>query len=115
MDVKIDDLDIKRKPCGDLLYIDAFDEMLQRVKIACTISKGSFVYDTEFGCMSAQTSIDDRALLQKLEMVFMEATINIGYDSLRVLSVNTHEKTAVIEVCYKDHIGTVEVTIDGKL
>jgi len=115
MDVKIDAFDTKRKPCGDLMYIDSFEELLQRVKIACTITKGSFVYDTSIGCMQISTGDDDTQLLQKLEMVFKEATINIGYDSLNVLEVDKDRKIAVVQVKCQDCVGTLEVTIDGKL
>ncbi len=113
MDVKIDNMDISKNSCGDAVYLNSFDELLQRVKIACTIKKGSFVYDRNFGVEISDIDFNDDMLPKKLEMIYKEATINIGYDNLKVVKVDKDNKTATICVVCGEFCETVEVTING--
>lgn len=112
MDVKIKDKDITTKACGDAVYISGFDEIIQRIKIASTIRKGSFVYDKNFGRCDFDTE-EDELVCQKLEMILKEATIGIGYDDLSVLSYDPDTKKAVVIVSCCSKTDTVEVTING--
>lgn len=117
MDVKIDNGDIVTKACGDALYIDGMDEIMQRIKIACSVKKGTFIYDRNLGSEGYTVSFDDSMLKSKLEMLFKEASIDIPYSDLSVVRVDkVGEK---LKVCIKITCGTesdtVEVTINGQL
>lgn len=115
MDVKIENKDIKISHTGTPLYIDEVEEIAQRVKIACSVRKGSFIYDRELGSYAHTLDVDDEMFIEKLEMIYKEATIDIPYTKLRVVSV---DKTAVPVVAYVEVVcGTksvvTEVTING--
>lgn len=112
MDVKIVSGDIGVKPCGDALYIDGFDEIKQRVMIACSIKKGDFVYDTKLGT-SSLCDVGDELVCDALEMIIKEATINVDYDNLEVLSFDKNTKRAVLKLTYKNKSENMEVTFNG--
>lgn len=115
MDVKIKDLDIVTKACGDALYIDGIDEIMQRIKIACSVKKGSFVYDKTFGSVACTLDFDDPMITQKLEMLFKEACIEVPYTDLSVLSVQKDgdKLKARVKITCHNESGTVEVTVNG--
>lgn len=114
MDVMIENMDIKTKACGDAQYLSGFDELCQRIKIACTIEKGSFCYDSNIGRLSFD-GFEDELVCDRLEMIFKEATIDICYDNLKVISFDKCSGVALIEVTYKENTAVVEVTIGGKI
>lgn len=115
MDVKIDNKDIVLTDCGVPQYIDGIDEIVQRVKIACSVKKGSFLYDRELGSYAHTVDLSQQSALEKLEMIYKEASIDIPYTDLKVLSVNTEdkEKSATIQICCGTKTVTTEVTING--
>lgn len=114
MDVKIMDKDTALGVDGAPVYIDSVEEILQRVKIACTIKKGSFPFDRQLGSYAHTLSLDDDLLTQKLEMIYKEATIDIPYSQLEVLSVNKDAltPTALVRVTCLNQSGETEVTIN---
>ncbi len=114
MDVKIENMDIVIKNNGDPLYISAVEEIAQRVKIACSLKKGSFCYNRELGCYDTSYDIDDDNIKDKLSMLFKEATIDIPYTDL---SVNKIEKTqsgyeAMLQLVCGDKTALLEVTLN---
>lgn len=115
MDVKIENMDTAIDACGDSVYISCAEEIAQRVKIACTIKKGDFVFDRELGSFAHTVSADDAMLSDKLEMMFKEATIDIPYTNLRVLSVDNigTALTAQIEITCGTNSATTEVELNG--
>lgn len=114
MDVKIKDKDTEIGANGDPVYIDGIKEILQRVKIACTIKKGSFPFDRQLGSYAHTLNLDDDLLIQKLEMIYKEATIDIPYSKLEVVSVdkNALTPTALVRVTCLNQSGETEVTIN---
>lgn len=116
MDIKIENNDIQIQPNGNTVYINGFDEIVQRVKIACTVKKGSFIYDRELGVDRGKKNMSDMST-QQLEMLFREACINIPYTSLEVVSVDsTDDKTtATIKITCGTQSVTTEVTVNGQL
>ncbi len=113
MDVKIENKDIATDSCYAPLYIQGIEEIAQRVKIACTIKKGSFVYDTNLGSFAHTIDLNDDMAKEKLEMIFKEATIDIPYTTLRVTKLDRDNKTAVVEVTCGEESAMTEVIVDG--
>lgn len=115
MDVRIDNKDMVINSCGDLCYVQGLDELLQRVKIACSIKKASFRYNRELGCDTDDIDMADPMLKEKLELVFCEATVGLVYDRLTVEKVvlDNDVLKATVNVSYMGQSGTTEVTING--
>lgn len=117
MDVKIENKDTKILFGGELCYVDSITELCQRVEIACTVTKGSFVYDTQLGSEKADFDPKDERLKEKLAMIFKEATIDIPCTDLSVIEVyeKDGEYFAKIEIVNGIDIIVTEVNIDAKL
>ncbi len=115
MDVKIENMDTALDSCGNCVYINSADELAQRVKIACTVRKGDFLYDRQLGSFAYSVSADDPMLREKLEMIFKEATIDIPYTDLSVLSIDTSKGviTAKIKITCGNSSATTEVEVNG--
>lgn len=113
MDVKIKDKDTQMSACGDCVYINAVEEVVQRVKIACSVCKGDFIYDRSLGSYINTVSTADPMLCDKLSMIFKEATIDIDYTDLKVLKVENNK--AIVEITCGGYSATTEVTINAKL
>lgn len=115
MDVKIADKDIALNACGDMTYIDCVDEIAQRVKIACSIRKGDFVYDRNLGSLAHTVRSSDPMLLEKLLMVFREACADIPYTDITVTKteVENEKITATVDVYCGDDSRSVEVIVDA--
>ena len=115
MDVKIDNKDTALDGCGNCVYINSVSELAQRVKIACTVKKGDFLYDRQLGRNACSISADDPMLKEKLEMIFKEATIDIPYTDLSVLSADSSKGviTAKIKITCGSSSATTEVEVNG--
>ncbi len=115
MDVKIENRDILLDSCGEPVYINGIEEIAQRVKIVCTLKKGDFVYDRELGRYDIAFDSDEQMLCDKLEMIFKEATIDIPYSNLQVISVQKNDRNIIakIEITCGIESATTEVTING--
>ncbi len=113
MDVKIENKDIATDSCYSPLYIQGIEEIAQRVKIACTIKKGSFVYDANLGSFAHTVDLSDDMAQEKLEMIFKEATIDIPYTTLRITKLDKGNKIAVVEVVCGEESVLTEVIVDG--
>lgn len=115
MDVLINSRDIALDSCGNPIYIQGIDEILQRVRIACTVTKGSFSLDRELGRHTLYIDRDDPMLTDRLEMIFLEATVDIPYTTLFVdnLRFEPEHIVATVYVECGDDSGSVEVFIDG--
>ena len=114
MDVKIENGEIAVNHCGEPLYIDSITEIAQRVFVACTVKKGSFVLDKSLGSYAHTVDRNSSLLKEKLTMIFKEATIDIPYDELVVEDVVKNENTicAKIRVVCADESACTEVSID---
>lgn len=113
MDVKIENKDIALKPNGDTVYISSMDETVQRVKIACSINKGSFIYDRNIGFDTIST--DDEVDKDKLEMIFCEAVIGIPDTVVQVIDAKKsgNRITATLKIQQGDNTAETEVTVNG--
>lgn len=98
MDVKIENRDIAIHSNGDPEYISGMNEVLQRVKIACSIKKGDFRYDRNLGCYDYTIDLDDEMMCDKLSMIFKEATVDVGYTDLEVLKITQDEDRYIAKV-----------------
>lgn len=117
MDVKIKDKDIFTLDNGDTVYIRGNDEIKQRVKFACTVKKGSFIYDRNFGAGYSIDvfSCDDSR--DKLELLFNEAIVGIEDAYVNVNSISLTGQTYNIEISvnYKGKdIGKEVIKIEQK-
>lgn len=117
MDVRIENKDVKIQSTGEMDYVESLEELCQRIEIACTVSKGSFVYDRQLGSENTEFDVNDERLKEKLTMIFKEATIDIPCTDLRVLEINEKDGGyfAKIEIINGIDIIVTEVNIDGKL
>ncbi len=113
MDIKIENMDTVIESNGDPLYISSIEEIAQRVKIACSVKKGSFCYNRELGYFDSDYDIYDDNIKDKLAMIFKEATIDIPYTDLKVLEIKKSEPgyVAKIEIVCADKSATLEVTL----
>ncbi|MBQ2970939.1 MAG: hypothetical protein IJO20_05710 [Ruminococcus sp.] len=113
MDVKIENMDTVIGSNGDPQYVSSIKEIAQRVKIACSVKKGSFRYNRKLGCYDCSYDIDDDNIKDKLSMMFKEATIDIPYTDLRVLEIKKTESgnNAVLEIKCADNSASLEVTL----
>lgn len=100
MDVKIENSDIALNMKGEPIYINFVEEIAQRVKIACSFEKGEFCYNKNLGRHPSDIDFYEDDAKDKLEMLFKEASVDIGYTDLEVLS---------IENCDMGHIAKVKV------
>ncbi len=114
MDVKIENGALAVTHCGKPVYIDSIQELAQRVYIACTVKRGSFVLDKTLGSYAHTVDINSPLLREKLTMLFMEATIDIPYDELVVEDVTKNSTTLDVKlrVVCADESACTEVSID---
>lgn len=117
MDQKISGKDTVIAPSGQPETVDGMDEIVQRVKIACGVRKGAFIYDRALGVDLDGFDPDDEHAAEKLEMLFEEAAVNIPDVSIRVKTVKTDGKSikAETEIRRKSQTVTTEVETSGEL
>lgn len=117
MDIKIENKDTLILSGGQMCYIDSLEELCQRIKIACCVTKGSFPYDRDLGVDCTVFDKEDQRLKEKLSMIFKEATIDIPYTDLRVTDVYEKEGKlyAVLEIVNGIDIITTEVNVNEQL
>ena len=113
MDVKIKNGDLALKNCSTPVYINSLEELAQRVKIACCGKKGGFLYDRSIGSLAYTLDENDERFALKLEMIFKEASIDIPYTDIKVVSVDTENHTATLKVYYGTSCVMTEVKYNG--
>ena len=117
MDIKIENYDIALSKCNDTVYIDGIEEIAQRVRIACTVEKGAFVYDTSLGRDEIALDLSDELLNQRIEMIFKEACVDIPLSDIKVTDIEKagSKYRVKIKVICGDESADTEVIIDGDL
>lgn len=117
MDVKIENQDIALKPDGEPIYIDSVEETAQRVKIACSFKKGSFIYDRKLGYNEFDIDFNSENAKEELQTIFKEASADVLYSDLKVLSLDKKDKgyVAKIEVYCGTRKALTEVIIIDNL
>lgn len=115
MDVRLTKNNVYRDDSGSYVYIYGLEELCQRVRIACSIPRGSFVYNRELGIDLTDLTPDRETLADRLDMRVKEACVNIPDASVRVESVTRSgsEFSAVISVSDGTQTTTTEVTYNG--
>lgn len=117
MDVRLIDGEIYRDSDGNYAYISGMDEMVQRVRIACTVPLGSYIYNRALGIDLCDISPVRETLTERLDLRVKEACVNIDNAYVEVIgtTVNGHDVTAAIAVTGMGETRTTEVTYDGLL
>ncbi len=117
MDVKIENRDTATTSAGELCYVDCDKELCQRIRIACEVRKGDFVYDRQLGCNHMEIDFNDDRLNDRLCMLFKEATVDIPYTDLRVTKVYRENDMlkAKLEITSGEEILNTEVSINEQL
>lgn len=113
MDVKVHDGDINVTSSGDYVYITGLQEAVQRVRIAVTTVKGSFVYDRDLGTDYSGLRIDDPLLPEKLELLWQEACADIGDTTVELAAWRPNTVTAELRIGYLDQKVMTEVDLSG--
>ncbi len=117
MDIRLKDNDLFLSGDGSTEYVRGIDEAAQRVLIACSVRKASFLYDRELGVQPMAFEKDDRELERKVGMLFSEAVYKIPDVSVSVLYIKREndQMTAVTAVERKGEKRTIEVRVNGEL
>ena len=113
MDVLIENGDIATRVAGGYSYIDGLEEAVQRVSIAALTVKGSFIYDRELGTDYGSLRADDALITEKLDMLIKEACCDMADTEVEVLSFDSQEEKARIEVKYRADTTITEVDLSG--
>ena len=115
MDVLLGQDDIALTSSGERVMIGSIDEAVQRVRIAASVSKGSFRYRRELGVDYSGLSADDPLLKEKLELRLKEAAVSIGGVCVRVMAIDRESMTAAVSVTAGGQQRMTEVNLRGKL
>ena len=112
MDVRLKNNNIDRDECGNFIYIRGIEELLQRVRIACTVRRGAFAYNRGLGIDLSDLSPARETLKDRLDMRVKEACVDIpadvrvtaaetdGSDIVMTVSVSNGKETMTTEVRY---------------
>lgn len=113
MDIKLENGDFSVSANGDIKTVDGVDEILQRVKICCSIKKGSFLYDKELGVDYENADISSQRGLKQLEMLLNEAVIDISGVRVEITKAeNQSDKIKLrLKISYKGNKYETEVII----
>lgn len=116
MDIRLCDGDLFLEE-GECVYIRGIDEAAQRARIACTVKKGSFLYDRELGTDSVSLEKPEEVFLRELQMVFREAIFKVPDTKLFVKAVRKLNKAriACVEIQRQGEKREIEVRLDGEL
>lgn len=115
MDVCLTENNILRDDCGNYVYLDGLAELTQRVRIACTVPRGAFVYDRTIGIDLRDLQPERETLRDRLELRVREACVHITGVQIRVTSVQRagSSLSAVIAVSDGSQTMTTEVSYSG--
>lgn len=95
MDALIKDKDIVINSVADTVKLCGIDEILQRVTVAATVPKGSFIYNKELGSELYNIHSDDERSIKKAEMLLKEAVCDIPIDDVRVKKLSVKENNSI--------------------
>ncbi len=114
MDAKIINRDLVIDSTLSPLMCKNEDEILQRIFIACSIKKGAFLLDKTLGSFAYTALLSDPMLCEKLTMIYKEASVDIPYTDLEVVSVDKTKNPPVarIKVLLNSEVFYTEVTVN---
>lgn len=114
MDAKIENRDMVIDSTLSPVMCKNEDEILQRIFIACSMKKGSFILDKTLGSFAYTVDLDDPMLCEKLTMIYKEATVEIPYSDLEVVSVDKTKTPPIarIKVLLNSEVFYTEVTVN---
>ena len=113
MDIRLVDGDISLSDSGSPEMIRGLDEAVQRVRMAASVSRGSFRYDRELGADYGSLSADDPLFEKKLEMLIREACAGIADTEVTLESVDTAARAAELRVSRGGASTITEVDLHG--
>lgn len=116
MDIRLYDGDLFLSE-GECEYISGIDEAAQRAMIACTVKKGSFLYDRSLGADTASCDRTRDDYERALQMAFREAIFKVPQTELFVKSVRKFNRATIacIEIKRREEKREIEVRMDGEL
>ncbi|MDD6646155.1 MAG: hypothetical protein PUE67_08920 [Oscillospiraceae bacterium] len=91
------------------------DAVIQRIKIALSLKKGSFPYCKNMGVTIPNRTYSTEKDIKTLEMYINEAIYPIWQCRAKVLSLDEETMTAVIKIYFCDESYEREVKLCGKL
>ena len=80
MDIKIDNRDILLDGKNAPVMIDGIQQILQQIKIALAVKKGSFIYDRNMGTELSREVILAENGAKTLQAILYEGLINVDVD-----------------------------------
>ena len=113
MDVRLSGGDIRLTGSGAQELVSGAREAAQRVMIAASVRKGSFVYDRSLGTDYAALDANDPLLLAKLELLLREAAANVAGVQVTLADFDEISRTAVLEISSRGGTVTTEVDLNG--
>lgn len=112
MDVRISDGDVLLSAAGMTEYLCGVHEAAQRVRIAASVDKGSFIYNRALGADYA--ALDERQpLTESLDMLIREAAAGAADTEVSVTSADEH--SAVLRITHGGETVTTEVDLYGNV
>ena len=113
MDVRLDSGDICLSDSGSCRMISGADEAAQRVMIAASVSKGSFIYDRGLGTDYGALSAGDPLAEEKLGMLIREASAGIADVKVDLTSFDPVGRCAGLRVSSGNASTNIEVDLHG--
>lgn len=113
MDVRLENGDIRVSDSGSREMIFGLEEAAQRVMLAASVMKGSFIYDRGLGADYSGLSLDDPLLEEKLEMLIREAAAGIADAQVELESFSPAGRIAALRVSRGSESMMIEVDLDG--
>lgn len=95
MDAEIKYGDVSLLSFGDTVRLIGDDELLQRVKIAGTVRKGSFVYNKELGNESYKIDKSDEKALKTAQLLLSEALAQIPNVQMKATDITIYENNSI--------------------
>ena len=95
MDAEIKNGDVSLYSFGDTVRLFGDDELLQRVKIAGTVRKGSFVYNKELGNEAYKIEKSDEKALKTAQLLLSEALAQIPNVQIKATEITVYENNSI--------------------
>lgn len=114
MDITIANGDISLTAAGGTLYLSAINEIVQRVRIAASIRKGSFIYNRKLGADYAAAA-GGEMLKEQLDMLIREAAAGIADTEVKVTQAYEATRRATLRITHAGQTVTTEVDVHGNI
>lgn len=112
MDAKISVGDIYLSASGTTAYLCGAQEAAQRVRIAASVAKGTFIYNRALGTDYAALDAGQR-LADSLDLLIREACAGVADTDVSVTEAD--EESAVLQIMHGGETITTEVELYGNV